>query len=97
MIHIEIYVQEHYYLKLLPDRRNECFRVLVHSNVAKYILNVIFQHPVALCRSDLRISTQSICKVVRFSFIRHYFTTCFGLNEQQSPEIQQTVHLKMAT
>jgi hypothetical protein len=42
--------------------------------------NVIFQHPVALCRSDLGVSAPSTCNVVRCSFIRQYFTTCFGLN-----------------
>jgi hypothetical protein len=28
----------------------------------------------------LRVSAPSNCNVVRCSFIRHYFTTCFGLN-----------------
>jgi hypothetical protein len=42
--------------------------------------NVIFQHPVALCISGLGVSAPCMCNVFRCSFVRHYFTTCFGLN-----------------
>jgi hypothetical protein len=51
-------------------------------NLFSYIpfCNVIFQHPVALCRSDLGVPVPSMRNGVRCSFIRHYFTTCFGLN-----------------
>jgi hypothetical protein len=45
------------------------------------VLNVIFQHPVALYRSDLGVSASSKYNVVHCSFIRHYFTTCFGLTD----------------
>jgi hypothetical protein len=41
---------------------------------------VIFQHPVALCRSDLGVSAPSLCNIFRCSFIEQHFTTCFGLN-----------------
>jgi hypothetical protein len=45
-----------------------------------HFMNVIFQHPVALCRSDLVVAAPSLCNVARCSFIRHDFITCFGLN-----------------
>jgi hypothetical protein len=54
---------------------------LVHISVLFFTFyNVIFQHPVALCKSDLGVSAPSVFNVVRCSFIRQYFTTCFGLN-----------------
>jgi hypothetical protein len=45
-----------------------------------YFNNIIFQHPVPLCRSVLGVSALSMCNIIRCSFIRHYFTTFFGLN-----------------
>jgi hypothetical protein len=56
-------------------RRQESYSA--SFNKRKY---VIFQHPVALCRSDLGVSAPSMCNVVRCSCIRHYFITRFGLN-----------------
>jgi hypothetical protein len=43
-------------------------------------LNVIFQHPVALCRSDIGVSAPSKCNIARCSIIGPCFTKCFGLN-----------------
>jgi hypothetical protein len=52
-------------------------KCLVHLLLAN---NVIFQHPVALCRSDLGVFALSVWNVVSCSFITHYYATYFGLN-----------------
>jgi hypothetical protein len=62
-------LQKHIRKKLLS-------RITVHPSAH----NVLLQHPVALCRSDLGFSTPSMCNVVRCSFVRPYFTACFGPN-----------------
>jgi hypothetical protein len=73
--------------------------------------SVIFQHSVALCRSDFGVSVSSVCNVVHCSscywslvilvmwVAQEAITTRerkLHYSEQQGPEIQQPIHLKMA-